>query len=250
MKTTAFIALTSLLLAGSAQAADLMISEPVAPVYSSSSFDWSGFYAGVNLGYGGGTVAHPITVDYDNGQDPAASIGASLDVTGSGFLYGVQGGYNFLADDFLFGIEGDIQGSSIDGRVSASIDQDGNSAEIDAGTSVDWLATLRPRIGMVHDDFLVYVTGGLAYAQTTSSANIDINGSGGSIEQEIPRWGYTVGAGIEYALTDNMSFKTEYLYTDLGDEEIIGGPIAEDVDASLGTAIAFHTVRAGVNFHF
>ena len=100
------------------------------------------------------------------------------------------------------------------------------------------------------DRFVVYATGGLAYGQTTSSINVSINDTplfDPSITND--RFGWTVGAGIEYALADNITFKTEYLYTDLGSAEIIN----EEFDGgsfTMDSAVAFHTVRAGLNFQF
>jgi outer membrane immunogenic protein len=231
---------------GTSLAADLIIEEPAA-VYEPAAYDWNGFYVGVNAGYGGGLFEHPFEVD-----DGEVVFPGTIDVTAGGFVYGVQAGFNVQMDSILFGIEADVQGSTIDGRVSLNIDDigGGNSLEADAGTSLDWFATLRPRIGLVNDRFVVYATGGLAYGQTTSSINVSINDTpvfDPSITND--RFGWTIGAGIEYALADNITFKTEYLYTDLGSEEIVN----EEFDGgafTMDSAVAFHVVRAGLNFQF
>lgn len=260
-----------------ATAADLTVIEP-APIYSAPLYDWSGFYAGVNGGYGGGVFEHPFQL---NGPEPevetepqAQEIVApgpgqivlatgSADVTAGGFVGGAQIGYNWQFDDnFLIGLEGDIQGSTIDGRVSISVtDESGSFGDAtlnaDIGTKLDWFATLRPRIGFVNDRFVVYATGGLAWGQTTSSVNVDVSGLMESepFDESVTndRFGWTVGAGIEYALTDNISLKTEYLYTDLGSEQILDVDFGEgDVPYTLSadSTVKFHTVRAGLNFHF
>jgi outer membrane immunogenic protein len=154
----------------------------------------------------------------------------------------------------LFGIEGDIQGSTIDGRVSLTITPDvGDPIEADAGTSLDLLATLRPRLGFVQDRFVVYATGGLAWGQTTSSISATSGGTSifdTSITND--RFGWTVGAGVEYALTDTITFKTEYLYTDLGSAEIVNEELGIDpvTTFTMDSDVAFHTVRAGLNFQF
>ncbi|MDC9824260.1 porin family protein [Devosia sp. ZB163] len=257
------------LLTTSAVAADLPIVEPVyvAPIY-----DWSGFYVGVNGGYGGGEFKHPFDLchyypqivldegegegDYNNDCYSEYALSGSADITAGGFVGGIQGGYNWQFDEnFLFGIEGDIQGSSIDGRVSINVDSGNDSFDADIGTSLDWFATLRGRAGWVNDRFMVYGTGGVAWGRTTSSVNASYNNVdifdeiGIDNEVENDRFGWTIGAGVEYALTDNITFKTEYLFTDLGSEEIIN---FDDygIDFTADSDVAFHVVRAGINFQF
>lgn len=245
---------------GAATAADMPPVQPVETVYASAEYDWNGFYAGVNGGYGGGEFLHPFSIDFVDPPDTTNLATGSLDVTASGFTYGVQAGFNAQMDNILFGLEGDIQGSTIDGQVSLAITPnfpgpDDDTFEFEAGTSLDWFATLRPRLGVVNDRFVVYATGGLAYGQTTSSVGGWDDGTEIFYEEEmLDRWGYTVGAGVEYAMTDNITFKTEYLFTDLGQEEVVAGTLFDafggSVDGSLDSAIAFHNVRAGVNFQF
>jgi outer membrane immunogenic protein len=253
-------AIAAALMSSTAFAADLVIEEPAA-IYSPAAYDWTGFYVGINGGYGGGTFEHPFALTADDGGDLIDLATGSIDVTAGGFLYGVQAGYNVQMDNILFGIEGDIQGSTIDGRVSLSITDEqgiflpdpGDTIDADAGTSLDWLATIRPRIGFVQDRFVVYATGGLAWGQTTSSINLSVDGTplfDTSITND--RFGWTIGAGIEYALTDNITFKTEYLYTDLGSAEIVNEELGIDpvTTFTMDSDVAFHVVRAGLNFQF
>jgi len=267
---TRFLALgATCVFATGAVAADLPIIEPI---YSTPLYDWNGFYAGINAGYGGGVFKHPFQIIGPEPveEEPAPALvppgpgeiifaTGSADVTAGGFIAGVQAGYNWQwSENVLLGIEGDIQGSSIDGRVSLSITDEtgeflppGESADFDLGTRLDWLATLRPRIGWVNDRFVVYATGGLAWGQTTSSINGTIVGQT-VIDESITndRFGWTIGAGIEYALTDNITFKTEYLYTDLGSEQIVDADFGDGFNFSADSDVAFHVVRAGLNFQF
>jgi outer membrane immunogenic protein len=258
-----------------AAAADLTVIEPE-PIYSTPLYDWNGFYAGVNGGYGGGVFEHPFQL---NGPEPEGEViielaeplpgqivlaTGSADVTAGGFVGGAQIGYNWqFSDDFLIGLEADIQASTIDGRVSLTITDEsgelgGATLDADLGTKLDWFATIRPRIGWVNDRFVVYATGGLAWGQTTSSITADISAMMGSealIDESVTndRFGWTVGAGIEYALTDTITLKTEYLYTDLGSEEILNVNFGEGevpYTFSADSTVAFHTVRAGLNFQF
>ncbi|WP_423068152.1 outer membrane protein [Devosia sp. CN2-171] len=264
------------LVSTSALAADLTVIEP-APIYVEPAlYDWNGFYVGINGGYGGGVFEHPFQL---NGPEPESEVPApaivgplpgqivlatgTADVTAGGFVGGIQAGYNWQFDEnFLIGLEADIQASTIDGRVSLEVtDETGaiidGTFSADLGTKLDWFATIRPRIGWVNDRFVVYATGGLAWGQTTSSIHADFSGMmevepfDESVTND--RFGWTVGAGIEYALTDNITFKTEYLYTDLGSEQILDVDFGEGevpYTFSADSTVAFHTVRAGLNFQF
>jgi outer membrane immunogenic protein len=254
MKSVGLVGVVGLLMASPVLAADLIIDD-TSPIYTApSAYDWNGFYAGVNAGYGGGTFAHPFEI-YEVKEDTIVDLLASgsADVTAGGFVGGLQAGYNAHFDNFVLGIEGDIQGSSIDGRVAINVDNASgdNFLAVDLGTSLDYFATLRGRAGVTWDRALLYATAGFAWGKTTTSGSLT---AGEDTPQEFSiendRSGYTVGAGIEYALTDNVTFKTEYLYTDLGSEELAAGNLSRELGGTISSDVAFHTVRAGLNFQF
>ncbi|MBZ9821920.1 outer membrane protein [Mesorhizobium sp. CA4] len=211
---------TALVLAtGTAYAADALQEAPVA-----ASYDWTGAYIGVNAGGGFGTFS----------IDPAGGGPGGFDLSASGFLGGIQAGYNWQVGQFVYGVEADFQGSDVKAEISLG----GPSLE----AKVDWFGTVRARIGYTPvDRFLVYGTGGLAYGHE----KLDTSGLGGGPSFSKTRVGWTVGAGAEYAITNNWSFKSEYLYTDLGKQTFdIGGPVGADVK------VPFHTVRVGLNYKF
>jgi len=279
MRTRFLLLGASCLVATSATAADVL--PYIEPVYTTPLYDWNGFYVGVNAGYGGGTFEHPLQLigPDEDGEEPYPEepypevtdqlvdpgpgqiifATGSADVTAGGFVGGVQGGYNWQFDEnFLIGIEGDIQGTNIDGSVSLSITDEtgalllpGDSLDAELGTQLDWFATIRPRIGWVNDRFVVYATGGLAWGQTTSSVSATL-ADATLIDESITndRFGWTIGAGIEYALLDNITFKTEYLYTDLGSEQIVDLDLGDGYNLSMDSDVKFHVVRAGLNFQF
>jgi outer membrane immunogenic protein len=257
---------TTALLASPVLAADLILPAADEPgVVEVSSFDWNGAYVGVNAGVAQGVFTHPYTL-WEEGTDDAQEIVVedllygSGDVTAGGFVGGLTAGYNVQMDNFVLGVEGDINGSSVDGRVTISLhDASDDNTIIDAGTSLDYFASLRARAGLlVTEQALLYVTGGLAVGQTTSSLNYsydngtDITDDG--VSETSDRTGWTAGFGLEYALTDNVTLKTEYIYTDLGsatlfDDYLAGGP-GGGLGATVDSEVAFHTVRAGLNFQF
>jgi outer membrane immunogenic protein len=239
-------------------AADAIVEEvPVAVLVE--SYDWTGFYVGVNGGYGGGDFEHPFGVDAFNPEedDFQRILDGSLDISASGFLGGGQVGYNWQSGQWVFGAEADIQASNIKGELSANIstpdDFGGFDAEAEAGTKLDYFGTIRARIGFLPvERLLVYGTGGFAYGRTESYISASIEGDTVFDEStKSNRTGWTIGGGAEYAFTDNWSLKTEYLYTDLGSEDVVSGPLFSDfIEGSLESDVKFHTVRAGLNYKF
>ncbi|TPL35997.1 outer membrane protein [Mesorhizobium sp. B2-4-6] len=206
---------TALVLAtGTAYAADVLQEAPVA-----ASYDWTGAYIGVNAGGGFGTFK----------LSPSGGGPGSIDLSASGFLGGVQAGYNWQSGQMVYGVEADFQGSDVKGELSVG----GPSIE----TKVDWFGTLRARIGFTPvDRFMVYGTGGLAYGHEKISApGVDLSKT---------KVGWTVGAGAEYAINTNWTLKSEYLYTDLGKATFTTGGSGIDVK------VPFHTVRVGLNYKF
>lgn len=199
-----------------AQAADAILPVPAAPVIvppQSTAFDWSGFYAGINLGYNFGSV-------YDSNGD---AVYESV----NGLIGGVQAGANFQFDGFVLGIEGDLQHS------------DAFQDEVVETAALNYFGTVRARAGVALDAFMPYVTGGLAFGEGTVY-------SGGTDWATASHLGWTAGAGVEAAVTDDMSVKVEYLYTDLGEQTYTLENAGTSVDAGLNS----HTIRAGLNWHF
>jgi outer membrane immunogenic protein len=194
-------------LATGAMAADLPSrrAAPAPIVAAVPVFTWTGFYVGVNAGYGW------------NANDEITIGGVTYDLDDEGgFVGGAQVGYNYQIGSFVVGLEGDIQYADFGGEDG---DFDGVLGE-DFDNS-DWFGTVRARAGVAFGQALVYATGGFAFAD-------DANG-------------WTVGGGLEYAFTNNLSAKVEGLYVNLdGDNDIVG---FED-------EYEFGVIRAGLNFRF
>ncbi len=217
MKKTLFAgaAALALLAAGSAVAADLpnRRAAPAPAVAYAPAFTWTGFYLGVNAGYGFGE----FTRDGRNFDDP------------SGFVGGGQVGYNYQIGQFVAGIEGDLQYSDLKG--------DGVGVFAGSEAEVEYYGTIRGRLGFAFDRALVYATGGYAFGQ----ANVSIPGLG---SDDNTHNGWALGAGIEYAFTNNITAKAEYMYVDLENKNFtLGGATAK-------AGAEFSTVRAGLNYKF
>jgi outer membrane immunogenic protein len=207
-------------LTGTAAAADLSRPAPVpyykAPVVA-PAFSWTGFYIGLNGGGGFGRSAWDRTGSFNT----------------SGGLVGGTIGYNYQIGQTVVGIEGDIDWADINGTTN-------NACALGCKTSDSWLSTVRGRLGYAADRFMPYITGGAAFGDIKASTP-------GFAGANSDRAGWTLGAGLEFAVAQNWSVKAEYLYVDLG---------KFNCGASCGLAVtdnvSFTTnlIRAGVNYHF
>ena len=230
-----------------ALAADPVLYEPApAPIMSPVSvYDWTGFYAGVNAGFGGGTFRHPLAI---NGTEFL-----SVNVTSSGFMLGGQVGYNMQFENLLAGVEADLQWTNIRGQLDLTVPAvvAPPGGDLALGTEVEWFGTVRARLGYTPvDRMMIYGTGGFAYGGMRSYARGTGGFAGLDASARSLRWGWTVGAGAEYAFTDALSLKTEYLYTDLGRSNITTFDLGGGDTLTFDRRVNFHTVRTGLNFHF
>jgi outer membrane immunogenic protein len=189
-------------------------------------FSWSGFYVGINGGYGFGSSKWSNT-----GSD---TFGVN------GGLVGVTLGYNWQGGNWVYGLEGDIDASWF--KDSSSNPAGGGVCGGIAGceTNVPWIATARGRVGYAGwSHWMPYITGGAAFA------NIEATPNGGSSVSST-NIGWTAGAGIEYAFLENWSAKLEYLYADLGSLSCSATNCGIDTKVDFKTGI----VRVGLNYRF
>lgn len=261
------VAAALIMASGVALAADLPSRrvEPMAPVFVPPAFTWTGFYAGLNAGYGFGASNEAKTngtVGFSNLIAPGIAPGA-LKVDGSGFIGGGQIGYNVQMNQLVFGLEADIQyvdNKKSSGFIGAPVL--GTQLNTTAESELRYFGTVRARLGFTPvNRFLVYATGGLAYGDVRSTTsvvgvqNAALSWNGSKSETKV---GYTIGAGAEYALTNNWTLKGEYLYYDLGKSNVAatGNGAVRSIAALNGVDYLSrvetkgHIVRAGVNYKF
>ena len=210
--------------------------------YMSPMGDWNGFYFGGHAGYVDVTTSGSQTgiVTIFGGDEPFSFSETETDSTNSdGGIFGAQIGYNIHAGEFLVGVEADGSFLSVD---SVELDlKDTYSADY------DWFATLRGRMGLVHDNTLIFATGGLAFTQLET----DIGGSSDVAT------GFAVGGGVEHMFTPRWSGKIEYLYANFNSIGGVAGidDFIDEIPADIDNddpvfESEFHIIRAGVNFHF
>lgn len=221
---------------------------------TASAQDWTGFHGGLNMGLAGNEFAYPFEASIST-----TAVDGEADLTSSGFVGGAQFGYDRqLSNKWVVGVEADLNASDVEGRVSVGGDAAGGvtgELEADVGSEVDYFGTLRGRLGYAYSaDLMPYVTAGWAYGDVNSEYNVAVTSGGAPVfaasdSLSSNQDGWTVGAGLEYRLSDSLTFKTEYLYVDLGSYNLIdisgGGDFATvDVDTK------FHVARVGVNYRF
>jgi outer membrane immunogenic protein len=235
LSATALVAFTA-----AASAADLPSRAAPAPFIAAVPvFTWTGFYVGAQAGYAWGEDAPRLFL---NGTDiTAAEVGTGTDYDTDGFVGGVHAGYNVQFGQFVVGVEGDIEAAGIDGDRTWGVP--GNS--ISASTEINFQGSIRARAGVAFDRALLYVTGGLAFANIENTYT-DVFGATTVVDKfDDTQWGWTLGAGVEYAITNNLTARAEYRYTqfDSYTNDLGGGLVVEHEPE-------FHTVRVGVSYKF
>ena len=260
------IAAFSIATAAPAIAADMLLkAPPPAPVYS-----WTGLYVGGNLGYGWGTSDSAV-----NFLDPTGFVIASQTNSFSlnGVIGGGQVGYNFQSQNWVWGVEADIQASGQKGTgiftcAAGVCSTSGLPVTETLTQKLDWFGTARGRLGFtINPNLLVYGTGGLAYGEIDTSG---IVADPVAFSQNNLKTGWTAGGGIEDHIGGNWSVKLEYLFMDFGNVSSNGlvragilipgvphnciaacpaNPLTTSF-TSTGSEITDSVLRLGVNYKF
>ncbi|HEV2571834.1 outer membrane protein [Methylocella sp. CPCC 101449] len=205
------------LVAGAAQAADLpRRAAPPAPIYVAPIFTWTGFYVGAQIGGGWGR----------------SEIGA-ISYNANGVVGGLHAGYNMQFGSIVAGVEGDIEATSLKGSTAFP--------GVLLKTRAPWQGSVRARVGVAFDRALIYATGGVAIAQLKHDIIIPPFAFGTSTT----RAGWTVGAGVEYAINNNWSVRAEYRYTDYGRYNTAFFPLG-----TANTRFKENAVRVGLSYRF
>ncbi|GAA5098394.1 outer membrane protein [Bartonella acomydis] len=259
--TTSVIALIS---ASGVQAADIVVPHEAAPVISASNFSWTGFYVGGQIG------GFSSKIDLKD-KDKDTSVFKNLSPKLSGLIGGFYAGSNFdLGNGIILGVETDMIWSGkkdiqvaagtetnkpgtetkADGKkVSArnSDNQDVTSVAEAVGFKQKWAGATRVRVGFAAADRIMpYVAGGVAYTQLEAAygqAKIgDKSFSSTSSDETATMVGFTIGGGIDFAVTDNVLLRAEYRYSDYGKKKFF----AKEKEYNFNT----NDFRVGVAYKF
>lgn len=264
ISSTILVSAAVLTMASTASAADMALKAPPPPPTPVSS--WTGFYIGVDGGYGsnqstGDSVCiNPAGIVFGAG----CTLPTGPVMRPSGGLFGGEAGYNYQSGVVVTGVETDFQWSGIRGSGTALLSEPifvGPVASYSATSNMDWFGTTRARIGILPSGrLLVYVTGGAIYGDESATATgIALPGHVPAIfpaSATTTRVGGTVGAGLEYAFNGNLSAKVEGLYYDMGTLTAAftcpaGATTCTPRYSEDGTFAMRGTIwRAGLNWHF
>ena len=219
-------------------AADLPArTAPAAPVVYAPAFTWTGFYVGLNAGYG-----------WADGTDvfvtrPTGVVDSFTGGSNGGFTGGGQIGYNWQSGAFVFGLEADIQYADFSSSPTYGVYPL-------SGSEGNYWGTVRGRLGYAIDRTLLYVTGGLAYGDV--GTQLDRFGGGDA------QAGWVLGAGVEYAFTNNWTGRVEGLWLNI-DRSNAGGTLTIPAGAAVPAGVygvgarasnEFGVVRAAINYKF
>lgn len=225
--------------------------------------DWSGFYVGAHAGYGwadwdgyiGTTAGAPPGVTLPGVDSPDQSL------SDEGFLGGAQVGFNWqLPSRIVLGVEADISWADIDASGTFDATSGASVWRKPHDLSLDYFGTARVRVGYAAGNLLPYVTGGFAWGETSGDLAVEyippaprVGGTSYASVDET-HFGWTIGGGIEWAVTKNISLKAEYLHIDLGTEDYLfkgttyhGTPPEFETD-SFKSELTVDTVRVGLNY--
>jgi outer membrane immunogenic protein len=231
MKTTILFGISAAVIAvGPALAADLPVKAPPAPL--PPPFSWTGLYIGANIGgaWSQGSITDNVT-------------GAQLNSDSSGFIGGGQIGYNYQINQFVLGVEWDIDGTSIS-KTSNAVTTAIGTLQLHAST--DWITTLTGRIGVGWDRWLFYFKGGGAWVQNSVTLNNLTTGASASASNDNSGW--TVGLGGEWAFAPQWSAKIEYDWVKLDNWSPSTSVIAAGDTLTLSRHMQM--VKAGINYRF
>ena len=217
-----------------------MLLAAIQPAMQAQADDWrrrSGFYAGGHVGYMFGnanaTLGDPIGVAASGGTAPYGT-----------FIGGVQAGYeHFFPSRLMLGVE--LDASFPDYLDLAQVLSYRATGTGTATEQLEYLASLRGRVGYDMGGWTPFLTGGIAWASTRFS-RIDLTTGNEDANPSNVRAGYVLGGGIDYPLDPRWSARAEYLYTNLG----LSGFVFGSAPARYDSQYDLHRFRVGLNYKF
>ena len=213
-------------------AADLLIEEPVyAPGVVDVSGNWDGFYLGGFAGYGVGTADHTNAV----APSPCA-VTDGCDIDLSGWTLGVTAGANMsVGSGLILGVAGDLAWSDVSGADTVEF-----FGDFDIESTINWSGALRGVVGFDGGSFMPYLTAGLAVANASHYSEF------ASETLDATHVGWTVGVGVQMAVTEDMSIDLRYLHSQYSEETYAFSGGASDPEFGLSSDV----VTVGLNFRF
>ena len=188
-------------------------------------FTWTGFYVGVNAGYGWNDNDHAVVT-------PAGPFSPSTGEDDGGFVGGAQVGYNFQFGSFVVGVEADLQYADLGGEACSTV----NGVIFDADDSGNYFGTVRA------------ASASRSTAPSSTPPAVSLTATWARFGDS-SNGGWTVGGGVEYAFTNNLTMKVEGLYVNLDQSDVRFTRNAV-VYSSNGGDNDFAVARVGLNYKF
>lgn len=199
-----------------------------------AGFNWSGVYVGGLVGHG-----------WADGELRVPLAGFNSDPGADGFLAGAYAGVQYqLSNNVVLGLEADIQYRNGDG--SAGLFVGAVPAGADVAVDLNWTASARLRAGYAVDRWLPYVTGGVSFADYDGKVLVGGAPLAGYVMDKTST-GWTIGAGVEYAFTDNLILRGEYRYNDFGKENV-SLLVTPGIEQTF--SLVSHDVMVGLSYKF
>jgi outer membrane immunogenic protein len=201
--------------APAAFAADMPLPGP-APAYAPpppARYDWSGIYVGGHVG--GGALNDSLTTTTSTAPFQAAGVQTKL--SSFGVIGGAQAGINYQFSSIVVGAEGTWTASAISGsQITSTLLTPVLGGGENSRDAPHWYATATGRVGYAANDVLLYAKGGAAWMSAEYTQQVIAGGVASAQVVTATRHGYTIGGGVEYALTESLSVKLEYDYLNFG----------------------------------
>jgi outer membrane immunogenic protein len=238
-------------LTGSAAFAADLPSRAPPPVYLPPPpiFTWTGIYIGGQIGYAWASGNNEFN-GFDPFFGPGVALNSSVGGTPNGVIGGANVGYNYQINQWVVGIEGTVDGTSLSNTAVAAF-PDGST--LTANSTADIQGSIRGRLGVAWDRALIYATGGVAFGGFNTNLSLSAPNvpffTSASLSNT--RTGWTVGGGIQYAVTNNWSIRAEYRYTNFGsinDGQFTGGPAGFFLNGNR--QINQNQVQVGFDYRF
>jgi outer membrane immunogenic protein len=220
------------------------------------SFVWTGLHVGISAG-GGFNEDDPRYSYLNVPPDVISLLPKSANLNADGGLLGGAAGFDKQFGQVVLGVEGDLSWTDFGENATHIVPGDPGiqfpQLTFKADYEMDWLSTVRGRVGLAFDRWLLYGTAGLALAKVSLASSVTVgNPPLGQLSgsDETTKSGWTAGGGGAVALTSHISLKGEALYYDLGDITVASTNPLQDVVLFTDQEVKGVIVRGGLDYRF